>query len=155
MGKKKHPINIVFAILLLGIFAFTAVFVAIMGVTVYSNSADKLQANFDTRTSLVYLSEKIRTNSGGFDVREIEGASALVLKEEVRGVSYESWIFVSDERLCETRITQGGRVLPAAAQKIMDLKSMDVALKDGGVEISVETLTGDKSTTFVYGRAER
>ena len=155
MGKKKHSINIIFTVLLLGVFALTAVFVAIMGVSVYSHNAEKLQANFDTRTSLVYLSEKIRTNPGGFSVREIEGGDALVLTEEVNGTFYESWIFVTNGRLCELTVIQGDTVLPATAQQIMDLTSFDAVLKDGGVEISVETLAGDRSTTFVYGRAER
>ena len=155
MGKKKHSVNIIFSILLLGIFALTAVFVAVMGVRVYTNSANKLQENFDTRTSLVYLSEKIRTNPGGFSVSEVEGRDALVLREEIGGVGYESWIFVKDGRLCELMVVQGAKVLPATAQQIMDLKSLNAELKDGGVEISVETVAGNQSTTFVYGRAER
>ena len=155
MGKKKHSVNIIFSILLLGIFALTAVFVAVMGARVYANSADKLQANFDTRTSLVYLSEKIRTNPGGFSVREVEGADALVLNEEIGGVFYETWIFVNNDRLCELTLARGSKVLPATAQQIMDLRTFEAELKDGGVEISVETVAGDRSTTFVYGRAER
>ena len=153
MGKKKHSINIVFTILLFGVFAFTAVFVAVMGVSVYANSAEKLQANFDTRTSLVYLSEKIRTNPGNYRVGEIEDNDALVLTEEVGGVFYETWIFVTDDRLRELTIIQGNAVLPATAQQIMDLKSLKAVLKDGGVELSVETIAGERSSTFVYGRA--
>jgi len=142
-----------FTILLLGIFALTAVFVAVMGAKVYANSADKMHANFDTRTSLVYLSEKIRTNPGGdYSVSELGGSAALVLPEEVDGTVYESWIFVANDRLCETTIVRGDTVLPGAAQQIMDLKSFVATLRDGGVEITVTTLAGDSDTTFIYGR---
>jgi len=153
VGKKKHSVNMMFTILLLGIFALSAVFVAIMGAKVYANSADKMQANFDTRTSLVYLTEKIRTCPGdNYSVREVDGSPALVLSETVGGKVYESWVFVSNDELCEATVSQGDTVAPAAAQKIMELKSLDAAIKDGGIEISVETVEGDQNTTFIAGR---
>jgi len=153
MGKKKHSVNMMFTIMLLGVFALTAVFVAVMGAKVYANSADNMQANFDTRTSLVYLSEKIRTCPGdNFSVRELDGSTALVLSEAVGDQVYESWIFVSNDELCEATVSQGDTVQPAAAQKIMGLKSLDATLKDGGIEITVVTVEGNQDTTFISGR---
>jgi len=153
VGKKNHSINMMFTILLLGIFALTAIFVAVMGANVYANSAEKLQANFDTRTSLVYLSEKIRTNpSDDYDVREVGGNTAIVLTERVGDFVFESWIFVANERLSEATIMQGDTVIPGAAQQIMDLKSLDAKKRDGGIEITVVTLAGDTNTTFISGR---
>ena len=154
MGKKNHSINMMFTILLLGIFALTAIFVAVMGANVYANSAEKLQANFDTRTSLIYLSEKIRTNpSDDYDVREVNGNTALVLTEHVGDFVFESWIFVSNERLSEITIMQGDMVIPGTAQQIMDLKSLDAQKRDGGIEITVVTIAGDTNTTFISGRS--
>jgi hypothetical protein len=142
-----------FTILLLGIFAMAAIFVAVMGARVYTNSADKLQANFDTRTSIVYLSEKIRTNpSDNYEVREIGGVTALVLTEEINETVYESWIFVANDRLSEVTVRKGDQVVPGAAQQIMDLKSLDAVVRDDGIEITVVTVTGDVNTTFISGR---
>ena len=156
MGKKKHSVNMMFTILLLGIFALTAIFVAVMGAKVYANSAEKLSANFDTRTSIVYLSEKIRTNpDDNYDVREVDGNTALVLTEEANGFIIESWMFVSNERLCEATIIQGDTVLPGVAQQLLPLKSLDARLIDGGIEITVVTLAGDTNSTFISGRTGR
>ena len=156
MGKKKHSVNMMFTILLLGIFAMAAIFVAVMGAKVYANSADKMQANFDTRTSIVYLSEKIRTNPGGdYAIKDIDGTTALVLTEEINDNIFESWIFVANDRLSEITIKQGDQVLPSSAQQIMDLKSLDVVMRDGGVEITVVTVAGDVNTTFISGRTGR
>ena len=153
MGKKNHSINMMFTILLLGIFALTAIFVAVMGASVYANSADKLQANFDTRTSLVYLSEKIRTNpDDSFDVRDLYGATALVLTEEISEQTFESWIFVENERLCEVTVAKGDTVVPAVAQQIMSLKSFDAQLKDGGIELTIVTMANETHSTFISGR---
>ena len=153
MGRKKHSVNIMFTVLLLGIFALTAIFVAVMGARVYAHSADKMHANFDTRTSLVYLSEKIRTNPGDdFSVRDVDGSAALVLTEDVNGVKYESWVFVYNDRLCEATVRSGDTVLPGAAQQIMDLHELDVVMRDGGVEISVLTVSGERNSTFISSR---
>jgi len=139
--------------MLLGVFALAAIFVALMGARVYSNSADKMQANFDTRTSIVYLSEKIRANpDGDYDIREIDGSTALVLTEKINDINYESWIFVRNNRLSEVVVKQGDPVLPEAAQQIMDLKSFDAQKRDGGIEITVVTVAGDVNSTFIYGR---
>ena len=141
-----------FTILLLGIFALCAVFVAVMGVKVYANSADKMSANFDTRTSLVYLSEKIRSNPGQVDVRRLGETKALVLTENINDTDYESWVFVYDDRLCETTIRSGDKVLPDAAQQIMDLKEFDATITDSGVSLTVLTVAGNRDTTFISTR---
>ena len=155
MGRKKHSINIAFTILLLGIFALTSIFVAVMGATVYANSADKMRANFDTRTSLIYLSEKIRANPyNNFSARDLDGATALVLTEEIEGIEYESWIFVANEKLCEARIFAGDTVFPGTAQQIMDLRELDVEIKDGGVEITVLTVSDERNSTFISARTK-
>ena len=145
-----------FTILLLGLFALTSIFVAMMGVKVYSNSAEKMHANFDSRTSIVYLSEKIRTCPGDdFSVHDINGAVALVLSEEVGGNIYESWIFVADDQLCEITIGKGDTILPGAAQHIMPLKSFDAQLISGGIELTVVTVGGELNKTFISGRTGR
>ena len=155
MGKKKHYVNILFTIMLLGIFTLSAVFVAVLGAKVYANSADKMHANFDTRTSIVYLSEKIRTCPGdNYSINEIDGKTALVLSEEIGGKVYESWVFVSGDKLCEAMVSKGDKVLPGAAQHIMPLRSLNAVLKNGGIEITVVTVAGDASTTFISRRTE-
>ena len=156
MGKKKHSVNMMFTILLLGIFALSAIFVAVLGAKVYANSADKMHANFDTRTSLVYLSEKIRTNPGEhFTIRDLNGTRALVLSEVIKDTVYEAWIFVANDKLCEVTVAAGDTVLPGAAQQIMDLKEFDAVLKDGGIELSVLTVAGNRDTTFISARTGR
>ena len=153
MGKKKHSVNMMFTILLLGIFALAAIFVAVMGAKVYANSADKMQANFDTRTSIVYLSEKIRTCPGdNYSVRDIAGNTALVLTEQVGENVYESWIFVQNDRLSEVTVRKGDEVYPNTAQQIMDLRSLDAVVRDGGIELTVVTVAGDVNSTFISGR---
>ncbi|MDR1815335.1 MAG: DUF4860 domain-containing protein [Clostridiales Family XIII bacterium] len=153
----RHSFNLVFTILLLGIFALAAIFVAVLGAKVYANSAEKLQDNFDTRTSLVYLTEKVRTAGGGsVEVIALDGTgdTALVIPQEIDGTVYESWIYIYEGELCESVIAQGSQMLPAAGQKIMPLKSFMAAADEDGVTILVETASGRTADAFVGRRTD-
>ena len=142
-----------FTVMLLCIFTLSAISVAVLGVRIYSNSANKLQANFDTRTSIVYLSEKMRTCPGdAFDVRDMEGSQAIVLSEERDGTVYESWIYAKDDSLCEAISMQGQVPGHAGALKIMPLSSLEAEAADGGIWISVKTPDGQEAKTFICGR---
>jgi uncharacterized protein YpmB len=155
MGKRKHVINVMFTLLLLGVFALSALFVAVLGAQVYQSSAEKMQANFDTRTSLVYIAEKVRQSTGtGFDVRETGGASAFVITEKYDdGKTYETWIYVSDGKLMEATVEAGGEVAPGNGQAIMDMKAMDFELDGDLVRITSVNGAGDEESLTLSRRS--
>jgi hypothetical protein len=71
----------------------------------------------------------------------LNGAPALVLVEQDTGLAYETWIFVNDEALCELLIASGEQPIIAAAQSIMPMRSMDLALSSSGL-LSVALVDG-------------
>jgi hypothetical protein len=142
-----------FTITLLGVFALAALFVAVMGAQVYAHSAEKMQANFDTRTSLVYIAEKVRQCPGeNFDVKQVDGLDALVLTERHKGQDYESWIYVYDEKMYELFIKSGDAVSPGDGQAIMDLKSMQIDTDGRLLSITVENPAGDSDSLTLSRR---
>ncbi|MDR1292565.1 MAG: DUF4860 domain-containing protein [Clostridiales Family XIII bacterium] len=155
MGKRKHIVNVMFTLLLLGVFALTAIFVAVLGAQVYRSSAEKMQANFDTRTSLVYIAEKVRQSTGtNFEVRDAGGRPALVITEGYdNGQAYETWIYAYDGKLCETTITAGSRMAPGSGQAIMDMKSMDFEVDGSLVKITSVNDAGDEESLTLSRRS--
>ncbi|MDR1042541.1 MAG: DUF4860 domain-containing protein [Clostridiales Family XIII bacterium] len=155
MGKRKHIVNVMFTLLLLGVFALTAIFVAVLGAQVYRSSAEKMQANFDTRTSLVYISEKVRQSTGtNFEVRDIGGQSALVITEEYdNGRTYETWMYVYDGKLHETTVVAGSGMEPGTGQAIMDMKSMDFNVDGDLVKITSVNDAGDEESLTLSRRS--
>ena len=153
MGKRKHVVNLMFTITLLGVFALAALFVAVMGAQVYSHNAEKMQANFDTRTSVIYMAEKIRQTPGGnFEKKDIDGNDALVLIEDIDGNKFESWIYVHDNTLFEVMINQGASIRPGEGQAIMSLNSMTIEEKDDLFNIMVENSQGTKESLSIGRR---
>ena len=140
MGKKRHAVNLLFTIALLAVFAMSAMFVSAMGAEVYSNSAAKMQNNFNTRTSLVYISEKIRQNGQeNYRVESFRGGSALVMRETYDGKGYDTWIFVSGGKLREIMAESGTDITGFSGQPIMDLKSIDFQINGKLLTITVTT----------------
>jgi hypothetical protein len=144
-----------FTLLLLGVFALTAIFVAVLGAQVYRSSAEKMQANFDTRTSLVYISEKVRQSTGtNFEVRDMGGQSALVITEDYdNGQTYETWIYAYDGKLRETTINAGSEMEPGTGQTIMDMKSMDFDVDGSLVKITSVNDAGDEESLTLSRRS--
>lgn len=133
-----------FTVTLLGVFALAALFVAVMGAQVYQHNAEKMQANFDTRTSIIYMAEKIRQTPGGnFVKKDLSGNDALVLIEDFEGTKYESWIYVYDNTLFEVMIEQDAKLTPGEGQAIMNLNAMTIEDKDRLLIITVENSQGD------------
>jgi hypothetical protein len=154
MGNKKHVVNVMFTVLLLGVFALAAIFVAVLGAEVYQSSAAKMQANFDTRTSLVYIAEKVRQSaSTDFDVRDLDGSPALVVTESYDdGNDYETWIYATSGKLYETTVQAGTEVAAGSGQAIMDMKSMDFKVEGNLVRITSVNDAGDEESLTIGRR---
>jgi hypothetical protein len=144
-----------FTLLLLGVFALSAIFVAALGAQVYRSSAAKMQSNFDTRASLVYIAEKVRQSTGsGFDARDIDGRPALVITEKYDdGKSYETWIYVSGGKLREMTVEAGSEARPGNGQAIMDMQSMDFKLDGDLVRITSVNAAGSEESLTLYRRS--
>lgn len=150
MGEKKHSINLVFTLALLGIFALSALFVAVLGAQVYGRTAENMDNNFNVRTSLVYITEKIRQcPDKDIDIREVNGNPALVLSQNIKGQNYETWIFSAKGSLREVLVSAGDNVLETDGQEVMDINSFNLDLKGDLLQISVFDNTGDKSAVTV------
>ena len=142
-----------FIVALLCLFAMSALFVAAIGANVYQNSATKLQENFDTRTSILYLSEKIRACADGTaDVRDLDGNPAIVISTRTNDTVHESWIYVYEGQLREATKAENVTLDPRAGQRIMSLQALSAKKTDGGIEVSVTTDSGYTHSTIISRR---
>ena len=154
MGKKRHFVNLMFTITLLAVFALSSIFVAVMGVQVYSHSASKMQNNFDTRTSLVYIAEKVRQcQNSDYEIRNYKGCGALVLKDTYDGRVFETWITVKDGKLCEIMAEQGTDISDFAGQNIMDLKAISFSVSGMLLKITVTSPDGKAESLSISRRS--
>ncbi|MDR2108679.1 MAG: DUF4860 domain-containing protein [Coriobacteriales bacterium] len=132
---KRRISDLVLVLVLFAIYAAGAMTLAVVGSNTYRHTTAVMQRDYDLRTGVLYLAEKIRQNDVGGGVRldEVNGSEALVLTEQLTGKGYETWIFLHDGQLCEELIASGMRPDMAQAQRIMPMQSMHLALNSQGL----------------------
>ncbi|MEA4912459.1 MAG: DUF4860 domain-containing protein [Oscillospiraceae bacterium] len=139
MFKNKSVLQTFSILLLIGIFACCALLTAALSAGALNDVSARAASSFDTRTGLLYVSQKLRACASREDARveRCAGGDALVLMG-AQG-TYETWIFVSDGVLCE--VTQAAGTVPdaAGAQPVTDADNFTVAQTGGLFELRIES----------------
>lgn len=147
MNGKQHITDIIFMLSLFCVFAVLALFVVVLGADVYKGISADMDQNDRARTSVAYLTEKMRQNDvpGGVAVDRMGGGDALVLKKNVGGKRYETWIFAADGSLRELTVAEGTQPTAEAGQEILDAASLKVIREEGNLfKITVEDSSGNE-----------
>lgn len=153
--QNSHIVDLLFTLALLCVFAASSLLIVMIGANVYQGTVRGMDRNYDMRTSLSYVSEKLRQNdvAGGVYVAELEGSNALVLVHDFGGTVYETWIYSYDGELRELLVKQGTATRDAG-RKIMDLSDFHAELDNGRVTVSVTASDGVTASVTQLLRCE-
>lgn len=150
--RDQHAVDLLFTLALFCVFAASSLMVVLIGARVYQNTADSMGENFDTRTSLTYVTTKIHQNdtAGAVRVTHLGDRPALVLRQTYGSSVYENWIYCYDGKLREVLIAQGSSFDPATGQAIMDLQDFTVERPGGNLlRLHVTDLSGRETSLTV------
>ena len=79
------------------------------------------------RTSLAFISTKVRQAEGKVEVRMSPfGQNALVITNTVAGAKYEDWVFFYGNELREAQIGPSAKLVPASSEFIAALDSLTI-----------------------------
>lgn len=98
-----HMIDILFVLALFCMFAFSAVILVIFGANVYEKTVHNMNHNFNSRTSISYITEKVRQadQNGCITIENINGRNVLVLSETIQEVEYATYLYEHNESIYE------------------------------------------------------
>lgn len=121
--KRKHSVEFLFPIVLFLVFAVSAISVILFAARVYKKEVGNAQANYDTRTSLEYLTQKVHRNdiSGSVYTASFGDIPALVLADAASDGAYRTYIYCLDGSLMELYTKEGAAVDPYAGTRILPL----------------------------------
>ena len=127
MRQQSHVVDVLFSLALFCVLTATALLVVVLGANVYKQTVAGMTQNYNTRTSISYLAEKIRQNdaAGCIAIGEV-GADALILEQKAEQSDYQTWIYSSSGKLCEVMVAGGTNVKAADGQPIMDLADLKI-----------------------------
>lgn len=152
---QKH-ITTLAAVTLLAVFAVSILLTLLAGAGAYRRLADRDAASFDARTAAQYLATRVRQNDAGYEwpdetavtVEDFYGMDCLTLKEWNGGYvsKYVTRLYCYDDSLWELYITADGEPGLTDGERVMDLKSLTLALGDGLLEAALTLKNGETQT---------
>ena len=128
--KKTHSVDILLPIVLFLIFSVSAISVILFAASVYKREVAAAEENYDTRTSLEYLTEKVHRSdaSGAVSAGFFGDIPALILDDAASEGKYCTCIYCLDGSLMELFMKKGADVDPYAGTVILPLKDFRAEL---------------------------
>ena len=153
---RRHFIDVLFVLTLFGVFICTALIVALMGVNVYRNIISNMNRNFDTQTSITYISTKVRQHDmqDSIFVEALGDSPALVFEESMDGGVYETWVYHYEGSLWTALVPQGGTIEPGYGTAIMKIEGFTVQqARDNLYLVSTTDSTGHSVSLYIGTRS--
>lgn len=157
--RNKSIVDFLFILTLFGAFAVSALFVLVFGSRIYERTASDMQVNFEKRTALSYITEKVRSHDfgGGVEVDDFDLNSAtdgnhsvLKLYQTVGGKEYVTYMFVADGYLKEFTSSSDYEFDYESGTKILPIKEFSVKkVGDALYRFDVVDENGENTDFFV------
>lgn len=132
--QRRFVVDILFVLALFGVFAVSALALVTIGADVYRHTVQDMSDNYDARTAIAYVTEKVRQNNvllsddtPSVALSTISGEPALVLTSEIDGEAYDTFLYYYEGYLKELYMRRdaylGENVLDAG-QNILELSDL-------------------------------
>lgn len=133
--RNGRVLKYICLLIVLGVFAVSALILVNAGVTVYKNIVLNNAANFKLRTSLSYVATRIRQSDtkGSIYLTDKEGTSVLTLEEEIEGVVYETLVYFYNGNLYELYQEKGTEYEFSTGVEVMELSGMEFEMVSDGL----------------------
>lgn len=157
--EKKHMIDIIFPIALFFVFAVSALIAILFAANLYQSAAGRAREHYTTNVSLSYIREKIRQNDaeGAVSIGTLEGTDSLILRQNLEGNLYTTYIYEYEGVLRELFIKDGAVPSLESGKDIIDVSGFSMKkLSDTLFEFTASDESGysDSITIGIRSRSE-
>lgn len=125
--NRRHMIDILFVLSLFCVFAVSSVVLIIFGADIYNKTVSSMNYNYASRTSVAYITEKIR-QSDIYDSVSIDnspGYERLLMSRNINGLEYATSLYEYDGYLYELFARTDIELPIDAGQQVIALTSLD------------------------------
>ncbi len=152
LNGKRHTVDFLFSLSLLGVLAVTALLATLFGADIYENIIKHSESSYETGTSLAYVREKIRQNDTceGITVTRREGQDVLAINSCVEGHSFLTCIYFQDGSLKELYQLAGESLPLSSGQTILSVSDFKMEqLSDTLFHFTAVDKGGESSELYV------
>lgn len=150
-NETPHMVDVLFILTLFLVFALSSISVVGIGIQVYRSIISDMNSNYDSRTAIAYVTEKLREAdaSDAVAIGELDEQPALVLSQFVGETKYCTYLYAYDGNLCEL-FTSADSDLPASAgQSILSIRSFTISQPQSNL-YCIQMVTGDEQPVKLY-----
>lgn len=148
--KRRHTVDVVFALGLFLVFAVSVLLVLLSGAEVVASVQDSSAERVNERVCLPYIATKVRhyDEAGRIRKGQFGGGDALVMTEEADGMEFVTYLYCSGGKLRELFCEKNAELDAAAGEEIGDAAALEIEERDGGL-ISVTCRYDDKESDSI------
>lgn len=120
-NQQKHIIDTLFVIALFCLFALSAIFLITIGANIYGNTINNMEDNFNSRTALAYITEKVRQSDSADSISAgtFHDGPALIITSRIDDTEYLTYLYEYNGYIKEIIVRKGMTLDPAIGQDII------------------------------------
>lgn len=152
---NSHVVDLLFTLALFCVFTASSLMVVLIGAKVYKGSISGMTGNYDMRTSLTYISQKVRQGdvAGGVYIDKLNGSDALVLEQSYNETAYQTWIYYDEGYVKELFTRKDNPILPESGSSIVAVADFKIERDDNGIFTFTTTdKSGKAASVSSYSR---
>lgn len=125
LKRQKSIVDVIFMITVFGVFMLSALFVVLFGAKIYKRTAHDMSVNFNSRTALAYVTEKVHQHDrrDGVDIRIDDGKPVLKLTQYINSDEYCTYLYEHDGHLKELTAKGDIDLVKSAGKDILKISS--------------------------------
>lgn len=123
LKRQKSIVDVIFMITVFGVFMLSALFVVLFGAKIYKRTAHDMSVNFNSRTALAYVTEKVHQHDrrGGVDITIKDGKPVLKLTQYINSDEYCTYLYEHGGYLKELTAKGDIELVKSAGKEILKI----------------------------------
>ncbi len=123
LKRQKSIVDVIFMITVFGVFMLSALFVVLFGAKIYKRTAHDMSVNFNSRTALAYVTEKVHQHDrrGGVDITIKDGKPVLKLTQYINSDEYCTYLYEHGGYLKELTAKGDVGLVKSAGKEILKI----------------------------------
>ena len=139
------------------VLAASSLFLVLLAANVYQKNVAWEERNYESRTCLSYVVEKIRQNDekGGVEIGTFDGVPSIILRQNFGEQAYVTYLYCYEGTLRELFVQEGVSAGVLDGQEILQINDFQFTQQEEGIiKISYIDENGQELVTYAAVKSE-
>lgn len=156
--NTSHSVNVLFVIVLFGLFTILSVMLIFIGSDVYGRITHRQSIDNEVRTCISYVTNKVRNadTQGSIYIEEKEDTKVLVIENDYDTVVLNTLLYYYDGAICEATVVKGDEYSLNFGEKVFEVADFNLEYNEEGniITFQIKDSDGKEYTSGVAIRTD-